>query len=110
MRRKAPVQFPGEGVTVTASSSPTILEKRSLLVGKRKAWLLIAVGILTGLVAGAGLGRYVLNVPTTPAGSASPATQDNMTNDVSCFDTSEHKVSFVTVEPDVQLEVLDWGG
>ena len=39
-----------------------------------------------------------------------PATQDNTTNNVSCFDTSEHKVSFVTVEPDVHLEVLDWGG
>lgn len=26
------------------------------------------------------------------------------------FDLSEHKVSFVTVAPDVQLEVLDWGG
>ena len=29
---------------------------------------------------------------------------------MACFDTSGHKVSFVTVEPDVQLEVLDWGG
>ena len=26
------------------------------------------------------------------------------------FETSLHKVSFVTVEPSVQLEVLDWGG
>jgi hypothetical protein len=25
-------------------------------------------------------------------------------------DTSPHKVQFVTVEPDVNLEVLDWGG
>ena len=30
--------------------------------------------------------------------------------DLSRFDTSGHKVSFVTVEPGVQLEVLDWGG
>jgi pimeloyl-ACP methyl ester carboxylesterase len=73
-------------------------------------WLLIAVGTLTGLVVGTGLGRYVWNVPTTPVGSASLATQDNARNNGSCFDTSEHKVSFVTVEPDVQLEVLDWGG
>jgi pimeloyl-ACP methyl ester carboxylesterase len=65
-------------------------------------WLLIAAGTLTGLVGGVALGRYVLNV--------SAVTQDNATNDVGCFDTSEHKVSFVTVEPDVQLEVLDWGG
>lgn len=31
-------------------------------------------------------------------------------NNPSCVDTSEHKVSFVTVEPGVELEVLDWGG
>src|SRR6185503_18712307 len=29
---------------------------------------------------------------------------------VSCFDTSPHKTTFVTVEPGVKLEVLDWGG
>jgi pimeloyl-ACP methyl ester carboxylesterase len=72
--------------------------------------LLIAAGILTGLVAGAGLGRYVWNVATTPVGSTSPMIQDNATNNVSCFDTSGHKVRFVAVEPDVQLELLDWGG
>ena len=76
----------------------------------RRTWLLIAAGTLTGLVAGAGLGRYVWNVPTTPVPSASPATEENAANNVGCFDTSEHKVSFVTVEPGVQLEVLDWGG
>jgi pimeloyl-ACP methyl ester carboxylesterase len=73
-------------------------------------WLLVAAGTLTGLVAGAGLGRYVLSVPTTPVGSASPATQDNAATNASCFDNAGHKVSFVTVEPEVQLEVLDWGG
>jgi CubicO group peptidase (beta-lactamase class C family)/pimeloyl-ACP methyl ester carboxylesterase len=34
----------------------------------------------------------------------------NATTDLSRFDTSGHKVSFVTVEPGVELEVLDWGG
>src|SRR5207237_4752025 len=34
----------------------------------------------------------------------------NATNNVCRCDTSGHKVSFVTVEPGVQLEVLDWGG
>jgi pimeloyl-ACP methyl ester carboxylesterase len=75
-----------------------------------KAWLLIAAGTLTGLVAGAGLGRYVWNAPTTPVASTSPVTQDTATNNASGFDTSGHTVSFVPVEPDVQLEVLDWGG
>jgi pimeloyl-ACP methyl ester carboxylesterase len=75
-----------------------------------KTWLLIAAGTLTGVVAGAGLGRDVLSVPTTPVGSASPATEDNAANNASCFDNAGHKVTFVTVEPGVQLEVLDWGG
>jgi pimeloyl-ACP methyl ester carboxylesterase len=79
-------------------------------MGSRQAWLLVAAGTLTGLVAGRVLGRYELNVPTTPVGPASPAKQDYATNDVNSFDTSEHKVTFVTVEPGVQLEVLDWGG
>lgn len=79
-------------------------------MGKGKAWLLIAAGMLTGLVAGAGLGRYAWNAPTTPVGSVNPVTHDDATNSVSCFDTSGHRVSFVTVEPDVRLEVLDWGG
>jgi len=79
-------------------------------VGKEKIWLLAAAGILTGLVAGVGLGRYAFGLPTTPVESAGPVAQDNATNNVNCFDTSGHKVSFVTVEPDVQLEVLDWGG
>src|SRR5262245_1764363 len=81
-----------------------------LLMNSWKAWFLIAAGTLTGLVAGAGLGRYVLNVPTTSVRSASPATQDNEANNASCLDDAGHKVTFVTVEPDVQLEVLDWGG
>ena len=75
-----------------------------------KTWLLFAAGTLTGLVAGAGLGRYMLNVPTTPVASACPATQDNAANNASCFDNAGHKVTFVTVEPGAQLEVLDWGG
>ena len=58
-----------------------------------RIWL-IAPGVLIGLVAVTGLGRYALSA----------------TNDVSCFDTSPHQVRFVTVAPDVRLEVLDWGG
>src|SRR5215471_15916155 len=82
----------------------------SLLMTSWKTWLLIAAGTLTGLVAGAGFGRYVLNVPTTPVESASQATEDNAANNASRFDNAGHKVTFVTVEPGVELEVLDWGG
>lgn len=76
----------------------------------RTTWLLIAAGTLTGLVAGGGFAHYVLNVPTTAAESPSPATQDNAANNAGCCDNAGHKVTFVTVEPEVQLEVLDWGG
>jgi pimeloyl-ACP methyl ester carboxylesterase len=79
-------------------------------MGNWKTWLLIAVGTLTGLVAGAALGRYVWNVPATSAGPASSAPPENAANNASCFDNAGHKVAFVTVEPGVQLEVLDWGG
>lgn len=77
---------------------------------KWKVLFLITLCILAGVVVGVVIGRYVWNARTTPVGSASPVTQDNATNNDSCFDTSEHKVSLVTVEPGVQLEVLDWGG
>jgi pimeloyl-ACP methyl ester carboxylesterase len=82
----------------------------SLLVNGKKTWLLIAAGTLTSLVAGAGFARYVLNAPTAPVASASPATRDTVANSAGSFDNARHKVTFVTVEPEVQLEVLDWGG
>src|SRR5436309_6172854 len=58
-----------------------------------KIWLLIALGILGTLVGWALLGR-----------------NERQMNNVCRCDTSGHKVSLVTVEPGVQLEVLDWGG
>jgi non-heme chloroperoxidase len=81
-------------------------------MGKWKVWFLIALGILGSLVAWALLGRNVWNATTTSIGSYAPgsATQERARNDVCRCDTSGHKVSFVTVEPGVQLEVLDWGG
>ena len=63
-------------------------------MGKWKVWFLIALGILGSLVAWALLGRNVWNE----------------TNNVCRCDTSGHKVKFVTVDPGVALEVLDWGG
>jgi hypothetical protein len=81
-------------------------------MGKWKVWLLIALGIPASLVAGPSLGHNGWNATATPVGSAAPSspTQERVMNDVCRFDTSGHKVSFVTVEPGVQLEVLDWGG
>jgi hypothetical protein len=81
-------------------------------MGKWKVWLLITLGILGGLVAWALLGRNVWNAATTPVGSVAPgsATRDGAMNNVCGFDTSGHEVHFVTVEPGVRLEVLDWGG
>jgi pimeloyl-ACP methyl ester carboxylesterase len=79
-------------------------------MGNWKTCLLLAAGTLTGLVAGSALGRYVLNVSAAPAGPASSAPPENTASNASCFDNAGHKVSFVTVEPGVQVEVLDWGG
>lgn len=93
-----------------SAGSFDISKEGDLLVDNGKAWLLIVAGTLTGLVAGAGLGRYVLNLPTAPAGPASPAAPDHATHPDCCVDISGHQTSFVTVEPGVQLEVLDWGG
>jgi non-heme chloroperoxidase len=81
-------------------------------MGKWKIWLLIALGTLGCLVAGALLGPNVWHATTTPVGSgaAGSATRERPMNNVCRCDTSGHKVSFVTVEPGVHVEVLDWGG
>ena len=50
------------------------------------------------------------NVAATPVGSAARSPTRHASSSVSCFDASGHKASFVTVEPGVRLEVLDWGG
>lgn len=81
-------------------------------MGKWRARLLIALAIPASVVAGLLLGRNVWNATTTPAGSAAPgsATHEPAMSSVCGTDTSGHRVSFITVEPGVQLEVLDWGG
>jgi non-heme chloroperoxidase len=78
-------------------------------VGKARVWL-ITSGVLAGLVALAGLGRCAQGPVTRGVGSTSAAVRMAAANDVSCFDTSPHKRIFIPVDPDVQLEVLDWGG
>src|SRR5947208_14772605 len=80
-------------------------------MGKWKVWFLIALGILGSLLAWALLGRNVWNA-TTSVGSAVPgsATQERAMNNLCGCATSGHKVSFVTVDPGVQLEVLDCAG
>ena len=79
---------------------------------KWKIWLLIALGIPGSPASGALLNPNVWNATTTPVASATPgsATRQRAMNKVCRCDTSRHKVRFVTVEPGVHLEVLDWGG
>jgi non-heme chloroperoxidase len=72
--------------------------------------LLSTSSVLLVLVAVAGLGRYALGAVTSRVGATGAAVHIAAPNDVSCFDTSPHKTRFITVDPDVQLEVLDWGG
>src|SRR5207302_9484033 len=76
------------------------LKTRRLVMRKWKIWLVIALGILGGLVAWALLGRNLWNVRTASVGSATlgSATQEPTTNNVCGCDTSGHKVSFVMVE------------
>ena len=64
-------------------------------MGNARIWL-IAPSVLIGVVAASGLSRY--------------AVHNAAENDVSCFDTAPHKSMLITVDPSVQLEVLDWGG
>src|SRR5262245_19444564 len=78
-------------------------------MSNRRTWPWIAVGTLVALVGGAALGRYVFNAPTTVR-SAGPETHDGAEHSAIGLDTSGHGVSIVTVEPGVELEVLDWGG
>jgi len=80
-----------------------------MLVGKARAWL-IAPSVLIGLVVATGPSRSALSAQVTEVGSNSRAVHHTSANDVSCFDTSPHKTTFVTIEPGVKLEVLDWGG
>jgi non-heme chloroperoxidase len=79
---------------------------------KWKVSLLIALGILGGLVAWALLGRNVWNATTTPVGSAAPgsATQERAIADVCRCDTSGHKVSFVTVESMLSASRIEVSG
>lgn len=58
--------------------------------------LFLFLGVLILVTAGAGISQY--------------AWADNAATQTDHFDVSGHKVSFVTVEPNVNLEVLDWGG
>lgn len=78
---------------------------------KARVWLIASTVLLTDvLIAVTGLGRYALSTAMTLIGSTTPAVHGTAADNVSCFDTSPHKVTFVKVDPDAQLEVLDWGG
>jgi pimeloyl-ACP methyl ester carboxylesterase len=72
-------------------------------------WL-IAPSVLIGLIAVTALGRHGLSAVAARVGSPRAAAHTRAANDVSCFDTSPHNMTFVAVDSDVKLEVLDWGG
>ena len=80
-------------------------------MAREKLWFLTLLAILITMVAEPLNGRYGVRGTTKRVDSTSSSwsTQERPINDCS-FDYSGHKVSLVTVEPDVQLEVLDWGG
>src|SRR5947207_9860562 len=67
---------------------------------KWKIWLLIGLGVVGSLAVWVLLSRNVWHATSS----------SSETNEVCRCDTSQHKASLVTVEPGVQLEVLDWGG
>ncbi len=74
---------------------------------------LIVLGIMASPIAGLGL---VGTVSSAAAASSreghapGPAPRERAMPKACQFDTSGHKVRFVTVAPGVRLEVLDWGG
>src|SRR5262245_1345171 len=76
-------------------------------MAKARVWL-IAPTVLLGLVAVTRLGRHGNGPAAT--GVSNGEVRGAAAKDISCFDTSPHKASFVTVDPNVRLEVLDWGG
>jgi pimeloyl-ACP methyl ester carboxylesterase len=83
-----------------------VIRERTVLEGKRRTLSLT----VTSLVVIAGLGHYALRAQVARVPSINQASQNLAANKISCFDTSPHNTRFVTVEPDVRLEVLDWGG
>ncbi len=61
-----------------------------------------------------GLFLYTSLIPLNTIQSSSNtkviSKNDKCESDRSCYDQSDHKVSFIQVDKDVKLEVLDWGG
>jgi len=80
-----------------------------MFMGRARAWL-IAPSVLIALVTVTVLGRHAFSAEVTEVGSRGAVVHHTSASDVSCFDTSPHKTTFVTVAPGVKLEVLDWGG
>ena len=75
-------------------------------MGLRESWWLdVTLGVSVALL---GCGRA--SAPAPPP-AAPPATRVGSGEaPASPKDTSPHRVQFVTVAPDVNVEVLDWGG
>jgi non-heme chloroperoxidase len=62
------------------------------------------------LLAGAGISHSASKAQQNPPEPSGPASITNADIGLDRYDVSGHKARFVTVEPGVQLEVLDWGG
>lgn len=52
---------------------------------------------------------FFILIITSDSAKLQPSVTENTSVDP-CYDQSNHKVSFMTTEPGVELEVLDWGG
>jgi len=78
-----------------------------LLQMARKATL--AVPLLLAFVA-TGFEQSRAEDAADEPGDAGEAAEENAAQPADCLDVTPHEVTFVTVEPGVQLEVLDFGG
>ncbi len=81
-------------------------------MSKANGWRLIALGIGVSTAVGLFPARPVWSATPVEVESAAPgsANHPHKGSDVCSFDPFGHRVLFVTVEPGVHLEVLDWGG
>ena len=69
-----------------------------------------ALAMIFMLILVAGLEQSRAADAANEPGDAGEAAEENAAQPADCLDVTPHEVTFVTVEPGVQLEVLDFGG